>query len=260
MSLVTRLQQLAARLLVEVAQRQPVDLVLDVGAHPADGVLHDAVEHVALQPAPAATRRRTPRARAAARAPTAAKSTPWPGTTCPSAASMSASLSSPAGRGAPRPRCGLGRPGGHARPNSPAKIRSVAWPRIRGPSDDQRDADDGEHARPRSALPRSGRIRRDAAAWPTGRRPSPSGRPCRRPSGRGPGPARRWMRSVSFSRPVAGAGSVRRWCSCRSCRLLRGQLGRDDLLVGRAASRAARRGCRGRRPRRPRARGSGRRR
>ena len=43
-------QQLAARLPVEVAQRQPVELVLDVVAHPAHGALHDAVEQVALQP------------------------------------------------------------------------------------------------------------------------------------------------------------------------------------------------------------------
>ena len=44
-------QQLAARRPVEVAERQPVDLVLDVLAHPVDGVLDDAVEHAALQPA-----------------------------------------------------------------------------------------------------------------------------------------------------------------------------------------------------------------
>ena len=44
-------EQLAARLLVEVAQRQRVDLVLDVGAHPHDGALDDVVEQVALEPA-----------------------------------------------------------------------------------------------------------------------------------------------------------------------------------------------------------------
>ena len=42
--------QLAARLLVEVLQRQRVDLVLDVGAHPAHGPLDDVVEEVALAP------------------------------------------------------------------------------------------------------------------------------------------------------------------------------------------------------------------
>ena len=54
-------EQLAARLAVEVAQRQPVQLVLDLGAQPVDGALHDAVEQVALQPAKHATpRRRAP--------------------------------------------------------------------------------------------------------------------------------------------------------------------------------------------------------
>ena len=43
-------EQLAARLPVEVGQRQPVELVLDVGAQPEDGALHDVVEQVALQP------------------------------------------------------------------------------------------------------------------------------------------------------------------------------------------------------------------
>jgi hypothetical protein len=41
---------LAARLPVEVAKRQGVDLVLDVGAHAADGGLHDVVEDVPLEP------------------------------------------------------------------------------------------------------------------------------------------------------------------------------------------------------------------
>ena len=49
-------EQLAARRAVEVAERQPVDLVLDVLAHPAHGALHDAVEDVAGQPARAARR------------------------------------------------------------------------------------------------------------------------------------------------------------------------------------------------------------
>ena len=43
-------QQLAARLLVEVAQGQGVDLVLDVGPHPVDRALDDVVEQVALEP------------------------------------------------------------------------------------------------------------------------------------------------------------------------------------------------------------------
>ena len=87
-------QQLAARLLVEVAQRQPVDLVLDVGAHPPHRRLHDVVEQVAREPGQQRGRRRRRRARSAARAPTAPKSTPWPGTTS-IAATMAATLSSP---------------------------------------------------------------------------------------------------------------------------------------------------------------------
>ena len=48
-------EHLAARLLVEVAQRQPVQLRLDVLAQPAHGALHDVVEQ-----APAARRAPTP--------------------------------------------------------------------------------------------------------------------------------------------------------------------------------------------------------
>ena len=43
-------EQLTAGLLVEVRQRQPVELVLDVGAQLVDRALHHAVEHLALRP------------------------------------------------------------------------------------------------------------------------------------------------------------------------------------------------------------------
>jgi hypothetical protein len=43
-------EQFAALHLVEVRQRQPVDLRLDLFAQPVDGALHDRVEHAALQP------------------------------------------------------------------------------------------------------------------------------------------------------------------------------------------------------------------
>ena len=92
-------EQLAARLGVEVAQRQAVQLVLDVGAQRSDRALHDAVEHVGLQPGEHARRRR----RAASDeqqhvAESAVKSMPWPGhdVHCPS---RSAKLSSPRGPG-----------------------------------------------------------------------------------------------------------------------------------------------------------------
>ena len=42
-------EQLTAWLAVEVAQRQPVELVLDLGAHPQHRVLDDVVEEVALE-------------------------------------------------------------------------------------------------------------------------------------------------------------------------------------------------------------------
>ena len=42
-------EQVAARLAVDVAERQPVELVLDVGAQPVHRALHDAGEHVGLQ-------------------------------------------------------------------------------------------------------------------------------------------------------------------------------------------------------------------
>ena len=43
-------EQLAARLRVDVGQRQPVELVVDVGAQLAHGALHHVVEQVTLQP------------------------------------------------------------------------------------------------------------------------------------------------------------------------------------------------------------------
>ena len=60
-------EQLAARLPVEVGQRQPVELVLHLGAQPQNGALHHAVEQPALQPATAGSP--PGRARAPAAAP-----------------------------------------------------------------------------------------------------------------------------------------------------------------------------------------------
>ena len=48
MSLVTRLSS-SPRLAVEVAERQPVELVLDVRTHPVDRPLDNIVEHVPLE-------------------------------------------------------------------------------------------------------------------------------------------------------------------------------------------------------------------
>ena len=100
---------------------------------------------------------------------------------------MSASLSSPLARSA----CDglrLGGAGGHA------AAEQAGEDQVGGVAEDPRadrhqpDADDGEqHDRDRLAAvgPHPAR----PAAWRTGRRSSPSGRPCRRPSGRGRGRA-----------------------------------------------------------------------
>ena len=196
-------EQLAARRAVEVAQRQPVDLVLDVLAHPADGVLHDAVEDVALQPGQQrrgdvdreheqqhVARRRRSRRPGRARRPSRRA--------CRRGCRRR-------GRGAPRPpRPGCCRPASW-RPNRPAKTRSVAWPRIRGPRTSARRW--RRRAAPRAiAVPRSGRSRassrladgpKSIAFWPT--MPPPIGpRP-------GPGP---WasIRSVAL-KPACLAGA-----------------------------------------------------
>ena len=44
-------QQVAARVAVEVAQRQPAELLVDVAAQPVDGPLGDAGHDVGLHPA-----------------------------------------------------------------------------------------------------------------------------------------------------------------------------------------------------------------
>ena len=128
-------QQLAARLPVEVGQRQPVELLLHLGAQPADGALDDAVQEVALQPAQQA--RGEVQHQGQQQHPVrAVKSMPGPGTTS-IRASMSAKLSLPAARAAAT-ACSAVVPAGSCRPTTPAKIRSVAWPRIFGPIDAER--------------------------------------------------------------------------------------------------------------------------
>ena len=151
---------------------------------------------------------------------------------------------------------------------SPAKIRSVAWPRIRGPTAIRTTLTTVSTTTTRRLDP----LRAHPAEQPLGRRPKFDGLLAHHAAAEraAAGAGTRRTRSVSFSRPAAaravrrlvprGAGAVAAASSGRSCRLLRAQLGGDDLLVGRRSARAARHGCRGRPPARPRARGSGRRR
>ena len=135
-------EHLAARLLVEVRQRQPGQLRLDLLAQPVHGALDDR----GGQPAPGTSieqprrQRRSP-APSSSTLPTASKSMPWPGREVD--ARRACRRGCP--RRVPRSRCdrlGLGgRRPGSCRPTTPAKIRSVAWPRIFGPSTDERDAE-----------------------------------------------------------------------------------------------------------------------
>ena len=71
-------QHVAARLAVDVAQRHPVELVLDVGAQPEHRPLHDAGEQVRLAVRQDRGRRRRARARRAGSGAASAKSMPFP--------------------------------------------------------------------------------------------------------------------------------------------------------------------------------------
>ena len=120
-------------------------------------------------------------------------------------ASMSASLSSPRAR-SPATASALVVPAGSRRPNSPEKIRSVAWPRILGPTTLSPTLTTASSSTA-TAWPRSGPIRRASRLadgpklidfWPT--MPPPNGpRP-------GPGPAT--TRSVSFIGPEGSAAGL----------------------------------------------------
>ena len=204
-------QQLAARLLVEVAQRQPVDLVLDVGAHPQHGALHDVVEQVARRGRPAARRARRSPSTSSSTWPTAAKSTPCPGTTSIEATMLGDLVLAALAQRRPPPAPWSARPAAVRRS---ARRRSGRWP-CRGSAGrppSSTTLSDGQHHARRTALCRSGRIR-PSSRLAEGQNVSPSARSCRRPSGRGrgrrarPGPAR----SPSAARP-------------RSCRRRRRQV------------------------------------
>ena len=163
MSLVTRRQQLAARLLVEVAQRQPVDLLLDVGAHPPHGALHDVVEQVALQPGQQRRGDVDARAPSSSTCATASKSTPWPGTTSMPRDHVG-ELVRRRGRAEPGDRLGLG-DARRAAAGRTARRRPGRWPRRGswGPSDASPTLTTASSTTRERPCHRSGRIRRPAA-------------------------------------------------------------------------------------------------
>src|SRR5688572_24643603 len=156
--------------------------------------------------------------------PTAAKSTPCPGTRLSVLAIRSACRTSPCARRASA-ACSCVVPSGMLRPRTPAKIRSVARPRIRGPIDISATLTTAS-SRTRTTLNRCGlswwtsRFAEGPNAlafWPT----MPP------PIGPRPGPAPWVIRSVSLSWPGLSADLVSLMPPPRA------QLGRDDLLVRR---------------------------
>ena len=137
--------------------------------------------------------------------PTAAKSTPCPGTRFSVLAIRSACRTSPCARSASA-ACSCVVPSGMLRPRTPAKIRSVARPRIRGPIDISATLTTAS-SRTMTTLTRCGLSCRTSrladgpnalAFWPT----MPP------PIGPRPGPAPWVIRSVSLSWPGLSADLV----------------------------------------------------
>ena len=124
-------EHLAVRLAVEVAQRQPGQLGLDLAR--AAGTRRAA--RSSWSAGPAGCRRPRPgveHQHEISRCATRLKSTPWPGSRC-SEPTRSASVPLPWWRSCAT-ACALVSPAGSACPIRPAKIRLVASPRIPGPS------------------------------------------------------------------------------------------------------------------------------
>ena len=134
---------------------------------------------------------------------------------------MSAIRSSPWSR-SPSTACSLEIPAGSRSPKKPAKIRSVAWPRMRGPSAIKVVLQTASSTTP-IARTRSGAIRRiiRLAEGPKVIAFCPTWPP---PIGPRPGPGPATIRSVSFMRGRCRGGHAA---------LLRTELGLDDLLVRR---------------------------
>src|SRR3954470_4431051 len=176
--------------------------------------------------------------------PRAPKSMPWPGTTWLLVITL-ATLPCPAARAAAA-ACSVLSPAGSCRPRTPAKMRSVARPRIFGPATDRLTLVIASRTTP-AIMPRSGarrpssrraegpKVMAFAAGIPIaaiGPRPKPG------PAGRGGGPAGRSRvgdgRLMRESPRKRGA-PAERFPWVRSCHGLHRVLGFDDLLVRRAA-------------------------
>ena len=125
-------EDVAVRVAVEVAQRQPGQFLLHRLAQPVDGALGDACHDVGLRPA---ERRRSAGRADAARPstrPSRVRSTPTPGTMF-IGASMSASWPWPWARSSAM-ACAFVTPAGSRWPTKPSNRILVAWPRILGPA------------------------------------------------------------------------------------------------------------------------------
>src|SRR3954452_1377380 len=175
--------------------------------------------------------------------PRAPKSMPCPGTTWLLVITL-ATLPCPEARAAAA-ACSVVSPAGSCRPRTPAKIRSVARPRIFGPATDRLTLVIASRTTP-AIMPRSGarrpssrraegpKVMAFAAGIPIaaiGPRPKPG------PAGRGGGPAGRSR--VGDGRLMRGSPQKRgapaeHFRGVRSCHGLHRVLGFDDLLVRRA--------------------------
>ena len=247
-------EHLAALLLVEVAQRQPGQLRLDLPR--AAGRPAAARRPWRAGPGAGRTARRRRRATSTEQQHPAERGR----SRCPARARRSSrtacrrSVPLPLARSrVDRLRPWSRRPAAAGR-STPAKMRSVAWPRIFGPSTDSATlatpkASTSHDERPaRAAACRSSRLAGALEVQATSR---PA---CRRPSSR-------HGRSRGGTGRAGRPPAARRCLWARSCRrLLLGQLGQHDLAVRLVGRPSVRCGCRCRRPRPRRARRCGRRR
>src|SRR3954470_23810586 len=176
--------------------------------------------------------------------PRAPKSMPWPGTTWLLVITL-ATLPCPAARAAAA-ACSVLSPAGSCRPRTPAKMMSVARPRIFGPATDRLTLVIASRTTP-AIMPRSGarrptsrraegpKVMAFAAGIPIaaiGPRPKPG------PAGRGGGPAGRSRVGdgrLMWGPPRRRGAPAESFRGVRSCHGLHRVLGFDDLLVRRAA-------------------------
>ena len=234
MSLVTRESTSPRCCASKYDERQPVELVLDVAAQPVDRALDDAVEQVALQLAEHATRRRrSPIDGEQHEAERRRSRCRRPGTTCWLSITL-ATVALPAAR-ACAAACSPVIPAGSCLPMTPAKITSVARPRMHRPDHVQR------HARSRRAPARATTPRRSGRSRPTSRRADgpksiafstgcPAPRPRRTAAAALGGHAARGCDRVGVLRRSDRRGFVGALMRPPPARVLR----LDDLDVGRA--------------------------